>query len=84
MVRLRCRLSIPGSSGRTDRHRLHRGGDRDANRPLAHQQSPRICSHSYSISREAVSATAFDSGCEQRPREHNHPSWDQRRAIHGQ
>ncbi|MFG3559018.1 IS110 family transposase [Micromonospora sp. NPDC047557] len=25
---------IPASSGRTDRHRLHRGGDRDANRAL--------------------------------------------------
>ncbi|MDG4782987.1 transposase [Micromonospora sp. WMMD961] len=26
--------AIPASSGRTDRHRLHRGGDRDANRAL--------------------------------------------------
>ncbi|MEV1290084.1 transposase [Micromonospora sp. NPDC049679] len=25
---------IPASSGRTDRHRLHRGGDRDANSAL--------------------------------------------------
>jgi len=25
---------IPVSSGRTDRHRLHRGGDRDANSAL--------------------------------------------------
>ncbi|WP_076474019.1 transposase [Micromonospora avicenniae] len=25
---------IPASSGRTDRHRLHCGGDRDANRAL--------------------------------------------------
>jgi transposase len=33
-ARLRGAAPIPVSSGRTDRHRLHRGGDRDANSAL--------------------------------------------------
>ena len=34
LARLCGAAPIPASSGRTDRHRLHRGGDRQANRAL--------------------------------------------------
>lgn len=36
---------IPASSGRTDRHRLHRGGDRQANRALYMAVIVRLSSH---------------------------------------